>query len=892
MFVIDDDDNILVHYGQPRRSGRYPWGSGGKEHPQHNQMLIDHIKKLEKDGVPQATIAEGLGMSTTQLRAERSIAKNELKAEQINTARKLKEKAYSNSAAARKMGIPESTYRTLIAEGAQVKVDATRKIADTLKEQVDRQGIIDVGSGVDAQLGIPATRLNTAIEMLKMEGYEYHTYNQNQLTTTHETKMRVLCPPGTTQREAWERRGEIKNVDVFSNNKGFEPAKKHPIVSVNPKRVDVLFKEDGGASADGVIFVRPGVDDLSLGGNQFAQVRILVGKDKYLKGMAVQKEGLPDGVDLQFNTSKSKHVVDKLGAMKDVETNKDNPFGAITRQVKIDEGLPTEHVKSAMNLVNDKGDWEKWSNTLSSQMLSKQKRVLVKQQLDMTYERRRDELENIKALTNPVVKRKLLEEYADSTDAAAVHLKAAALPGQGVRVLLPLSKIKEGEIYAPGYNHGDTVVLVRHPHGGTFEIPQLRVNNRHPEGRELIGKLSSTAVGIHPKVAEHLSGADFDGDTVLVIPNRSGRVTTKPPLADLKGFDPKTDYPKYPGMKVMKNTQQEMGKISNLITDMTLKGASDAELARAVKHSMVVIDAEKHELNYRQSERDNAIGALKEKYQKVDLGDGRTSSGAATLISRARSEVHIPQRKPRLAENGGPIDRQTGELKFEPTNRLNKKGTPRLEKVKRLSITPNAHDLVSAPDGTANERVYADFSNRTKALANQARLDALAIKPPPQNPAARKVYAKQAASLDAKLRIARQNAPLERQAQSIANATYQAKVNADPSMSKDQKKKTRTQEIDLARQRVGARKERIKIEPDEWEAIQNGAISASRLRLILTQADMDRVREYSLPKGGIKMTPAKVSRMKNMLDLGYDLDAIASALGVSARTISTAIAEN
>lgn len=46
-----------------------------------------------------------------------------------------------------------------------------------------------------------------------------------------------------------------------------------------------------------------------------------------------------------------------------------------------------------------------------------------------------------------------------------------------------------------------------------------------------------------------------------------------------------------------------MGVISNLITDMTLRGADEKELARAVKHSMVVIDAEKHGLDYKRSER-------------------------------------------------------------------------------------------------------------------------------------------------------------------------------------------------------------------------------------------------------------------------------------------------
>ena len=53
--------------------------------------------------------------------------------------------------------------------------------------------------------------------------------------------------------------------------------------------------------------------------------------------------------------------------------------------------------------------------------------------------------------------------------------------------------------------------------------------------------------------------------------------------------------------------QQEMGKISNLITDMTIRGANSEELARAVRHSMVVIDSEKHELDFKQSEKDNGI---------------------------------------------------------------------------------------------------------------------------------------------------------------------------------------------------------------------------------------------------------------------------------------------
>src|SRR5207237_3661976 len=76
-------------------------------------------------------------------------------------------------------------------------------------------------------------------------------------------------------------------------------------VSIDSKRIDVRYKENGGAEADGVIYVRPGVKDVTLGKSQYAQVRVAVDGTHFLKGMAVYKDDLPRGVDLQFNTSKS-----------------------------------------------------------------------------------------------------------------------------------------------------------------------------------------------------------------------------------------------------------------------------------------------------------------------------------------------------------------------------------------------------------------------------------------------------------------------------------------------------------------------------------------------------------------------------------------------------------
>src|SRR5690606_19993621 len=104
-----------------------------------------------------------------------------------------------------------------------------------------------------------------------------------------------------------------------------------PPKSIDPKRIEVRYAEDGGADMDGVIQVRRGVDDVSLGGAKYAQVRIAVGDTHYLKGMAMYTDDLPDGVDLRFNTNKSDKG-DKLAAMKPLKDDPDNPFGATISQ--------------------------------------------------------------------------------------------------------------------------------------------------------------------------------------------------------------------------------------------------------------------------------------------------------------------------------------------------------------------------------------------------------------------------------------------------------------------------------------------------------------------------------------------------------------------------------
>jgi predicted transcriptional regulator len=796
-------------------------------------------------------------------------------------AKRLSNKGYSNVAIGKRMGINESTVRSFLAPGQAEKADILSTVSGMLKDQIADKTMIDIGTGVERHIGVSSTKLATAVSQLKEEGYTVHYIKVEQLGTGQQTTIKVLAGPNVKYGDVYRNRNSIRQITEFSDDGGRTFLGIDPPLSVNSKRVGIRYAEDGGTDADGVIYVRPGVKDLSMGNARYAQVRIAVDGTHYLKGMAVLKDDLPSGLDLVFNTNKSS-TGNKLDALKKMKDDPDNPFGAIVRQIySVDSATGKRHLSSALNIVNEEGDWEKWSKNLSSQMLSKQSPSLAKTQLDMTYERKTKELQEIMGLTNPSVRRKLLESYSDDVDSAAVHLKAAALHRQGSHVILPVNTINEHEIYAPNYRDGERVALVRYPHGGIFEIPELTVNNRHPEAKKILGR-AKDAVGINAKVAERLSGADFDGDTVLVIPNSHGKVKTEPAIQGLITFDPKSAYPSYPGMKPMSARTKafEMGDVSNLITDMTIKGATQIEIARAVRHSMVVIDAEKHNLNWKQSAIDNGIKQLKAKYQ------GKANAGASTLISRASSRLDVPERKARSASAGGPISRTTGEKVYVPTDVswINSKGRVvfKMQRSTKLAEAKDAHSLSS---NTSIERVYAEHSNRLKALANKARLAMISTKSIPYSPTARTVYADQVITLNAKLNVALRNTPLERQAQLLANAIVAQKKDANPDLEPSEIKKLKAQALGEARLRTGAHKERVIITNDEWAAIQAGAISSNKLNQILANSDIDQIKKLATPKQELLMTSLMRQRAKNMYDYGYSQADIADALGVSVSTL-------
>lgn len=888
------DKDELKHYGILRRSGRYPWGSGGNAYQRSNTFL-DMVADLRAKGLTRTEIAKGMGLSSTDFVAANSMAKFEQRAGDRAQVIRLKDKGLSNVAIGKKMGKNESSIRSLLNPVLNERANITKNTADMLKDNLKKHDYIDVGVGVERHIGISRSRLQVAIAMLKDEGYKVYYIPVEQLGTGKQTSILTLAKPDVSWSDVYNNKDKIGLVDHQTEDSGRTFMGLQPVQSLDSKRLQVVYKEDGGAQKDGVIELRPGVADISLGNANYAQVRIGVDGNKFLKGMAMYSDDLPTGIDVRFNTNKSNNIP-KLETLKPMKTKEDgsidydNPFGTtikgeaeLQRAQRFYTDASGKKQISKLNIVNEEGDWNQWSTSLSSQVLSKQSPEITKRQLKLAYDIKKQEYDEIMALTNPVIKKRLLEAMADDADAAAVHLKAAGLPRQATRVILPLPGLKETEIHAPTFRDGESVALIRYPHGGKFEIPELTVNNRSSIGRKKIGT-ADDAVGISPLVAERMSGADFDGDTVLVIPNNNKNIKSMAPLKGLKNFDPQESYPSQPGMKKMTTTNLQMGNISNLITDMTIKKATPSELARAVRHSMVVIDAEKHSLNYKQSEIDNGISALKIKYQ------GGANRGASTLVSRASSEQRVPHRvegkiikDPKTGKSKRHyVDPKTGEKLYETTGEqyTTKEGkvVKRTTESTKMYEAKNANTLSS---GTPIEKVYADHANKLKALGNASRKEAYSIKPKPYSATAKKTYAPQVEALNAKLNIALKNAPIERQAQLFANRVVDEKRRDNPAMDKDDIKKAKGQALVEARLRTGAKKTQIDITPKEWEAIQAGAISTSQLKSILDNADLDRVKELATPRPTKTLPAAKLNKARNMLNNGYTQAEIADHLGVS-----------
>lgn len=908
-FGITSESNILEHYGTKRHSGRYPWGSGDNPY-QHSGDFLSRVEELKKKGLSEKEILETINdslpdeykMGLTEFRTARQKAGHDRKALEYDQIRALKDDGLGWKEIGDKLGMSESSVRSKYNNAIGEKASQAEKIAATLKEEVDKKGMIDISEGANQVLGVSESKLDEAAYILEAEyGYQRYGVGIRQPTNVRQqTNITVLAKPEFDQKYAYQHQDQIDSLGDYHSDDGGETfTKLQRPSSLDSSRVAIRYGDEGGLDKDGVMEIRRGVPDLDLGKSHYAQVRILVDGDHYLKGMAVYSDDLPDGVDVMFNTNKPSGTP-KMKVLKEAKADPDNPFGAAIKangqSMYIGED-GKEHL-SPINKLKEEGDWDTMSRNVSSQFLSKQPKKLIENQLNLTVADYKAQYDEIMRYDNPTVKKKLLNDFADTVEGTSMTLKASAFPGQSTKVILPINKIKETEAYCPTYENGTRLALIRYPHAGTFEIPIVTVNNKNVSGKRNLGAIQD-AIGINAKVAERLSGADFDGDTVMAIPV-TGKVNIKSTraLKALEGFDPKTAYAVPEGnpnnVRLMKKEekQREMGVISNLITDMTLRGADEDELARAVKHSMVVIDAEKHKLDYKRSERENGIPELKQKWQiRVDEEGATHYGGASTLLSRRKQTVRVPERRGSVR-----VDKETGEYIYKESGRTftdPKTGKERKaeDTVSLISETKDARTLSS---GTIQENLYADFSNKLKAMANQARKEAANMKGIQRNPEAAKTYAPEVASLKEKYNNMIANKPKERKAMLIANANIKAKIQEqglDPTIDKKEIKKISSVEMQRARDSVGAsgRKSKVTFTDREWEAVQAGAISDNMLTKFLNSSDSDEIVKRAMPKNVTVMTSAKMSKANAMLRSGYSYAEIAKACGVPESTVYSAL---
>lgn len=892
--IVNGDENALAHYGVKKRSGRYPWGSGDNPY-QHSGDLLSRVDELKKQGLSEKDIAKSIGLSTTDLRMQIRVANHERKQLEYDKVKSMLDDGMTPTEIGRIMGKNESSIRS-IRDGNE-KAIRTRAMAtaDLLEKELKTKKMIDIGAGVENDLGVSADTLKEASFILETRGYNVYGVGIPQTTNPkQQSNTPVLCDKDIDHKYVYNNMGDIQSVvDYHSTDGGATYNKLQYPASISSKRIDICYGDQGGANKDGVIEIRRGVEDLDLGNSHYAQVRILVDDTHYLKGMAIYSDNLPEGTDIRFNTNK-KSGTDKMKVLKEIDTkDPDNPFGANIKANGQSTYIDKDGKErlSAINKLKEEGDWDTSSSkNLSSQFLSKQPVHLIKKQLDLTYTDAVSEFNDICELTNPTIKRELLLDFANNCDSATVHLKAAALPRQKTQVILPIDELKDTEIYAPNFKNGEQVALVRYPHGSTSEIPVLTVNNRNAAGRNILGNVTD-AVGINSKVAERLSGADFDGDTVMVLPtNDKVKIKSTKPLKELEGFDPKTAYSTEgkTGVRLMKESekQKQMGVVSNLITDMTLRGATNSEIARAIKHSMVVIDSVKHKLDFKQSEKDNGIAELKKKYQiRIDDDGNEKAGGASTLISRRKQTVEVNERQ------GSPmIDPDTGKVSYKESGRtyIDKKTGQVKKATTKVYRTVQEDDAYVLSSGTPQENAYADYINKMKSLANQARKEYKSTGNLVYSESANKTYKEEVNSLLSKLNEAAKNAPRERRANAIANSIVKAKTQDNPDMTKKDIKKLKQREINNARTVTGSKSKelRINITDREWEAIQAGAISDNKLKQILRYADKTIVRQKATPRTVSQLSNSQINRVKSLAASGYTYAEIAEKMGKSTSTIA------
>lgn len=108
--------------------------------------------------------------------------------------------------------------------------------------------------------------------MLQAEGhYEVYSGRFDQVTNKGQmTTQKVLCKPGTEHKDIYQldKIDTVKDYISRDDGKTFEKKFHYP-ESMDSKRLKIRYAEDGGVERDGLVQLRPGVPDLSLGESRY-----------------------------------------------------------------------------------------------------------------------------------------------------------------------------------------------------------------------------------------------------------------------------------------------------------------------------------------------------------------------------------------------------------------------------------------------------------------------------------------------------------------------------------------------------------------------------------------------------------------------------------------------
>lgn len=142
------EGDTLEHYGTKRHSGRYPWGSGETPY-QHSGDFLSRVDQLKNKGMAEGEILDAINstlpddykLGATEFRVAKTKAGHDRKAQQWDDIQKLKKKNPDMgwTEIGQKLGLPESTVRSMYKNGVGTKKDQAEKIAETLKRKLTRR---------------------------------------------------------------------------------------------------------------------------------------------------------------------------------------------------------------------------------------------------------------------------------------------------------------------------------------------------------------------------------------------------------------------------------------------------------------------------------------------------------------------------------------------------------------------------------------------------------------------------------------------------------------------------------------------------------------------------------------------------------------------------------